>query len=76
MTFFVFSVFPAPDSPLSVLNVKRMFYTDTVDVRDQDALVFAVLAHTYPSSLCDGKDMRSIFLSPFVSILFNDCISV
>jgi pyoverdine/dityrosine biosynthesis protein Dit1 len=76
MTFFVFSVFPAPDSPLC-----RSVNTDKVvgqrpDVRDQDALVLTFFVHADPGALSYCEDMRSIFVPPLVPVLLNDGISV
>ena len=76
MTFFVFSVLPAPDSPLccsvSTGNVGRL----QADVRDQDALVFALFVHADPGTLSYCEDMRSILVPALVSVLFNDRVGV
>ena len=76
MTFFVFSVFPAPDSPLcrsvSMGKVGRC----QADIRDQDALIFALFIHADPGTFGYCEDVRSILVSALISVLFNDCVGV
>lgn len=76
MTFFVFSVFPAPDSPLCRnVSTGRMVRAVT-NVRDQDALVFALFVHADPSTFGYCEDVRGILVPALVSVLFDNRISV
>jgi hypothetical protein len=76
MTFFVFSVFPAPDSPLCRgVNMGKAGRWQA-DVRDQDALVFALFIHADPGTFGYCENVRSILVSALVSVLFNDGIGI
>ena len=52
MTFLVFSVFPAPDSPLFISTIKNY------DRRDKDRLIFAHFQHIVEGNVRGCKDMR------------------
>lgn len=79
MTFLVFSVLPAPDSPLykgkggsdqptaSQLRRRRK----SIDVRDEHALALAPFAHTDPGPLGDGEDMGCVVLPLAIAILLD-----
>lgn len=75
MTFFVLSVFPAPDSPLRLRQ-----YSDpdgnTPNLRDEDTLIFAFITHINPGTLCNGKDMRRVLIAALASILMYYRIGV
>lgn len=74
MTFFVLSVFPAPDSPLRTFSDVPRY--DLEDVRDQDALVLAFLSHVDPCTLGNRKDMRRIFITPLAAILLYYSVGI
>lgn len=74
MTFFVLSVFPAPDSPLfDVRNRKNKVESHA---RNQNTLVLAFFAHIYPGSFCDGKYMWRILVAALSSILVDNRVRV
>lgn len=71
MTFFVFSVLPAPDSPL-VQGQRRHSSQSSFDIRDQDALALTLLANLLPCAFCNGKDVWSVLFSPLCAVLRDD----
>lgn len=75
MTFFVLSVFPAPDSPLrprSTSNQRGCIY----NARNQDTLILSLIAHIDPSTFCNCKNMWWVVVSPFITILLDYRIRV
>jgi hypothetical protein len=44
--------------------------------RDEDTLIFSNLAHVYPCTLSDGKDVRRVVLTTLVAIFLDDIICV
>jgi len=74
MTFFVLSVFPAPDSPLNESQF-RMRVVE-IHVRDQDALILLLIAHVHPRPLRDFEDVRLILFSSLASIFLNNGVRV
>ena len=58
MTFFVFSVFPAPDSPLHLCYLFYLCREQSQRVRDKDGLVLMALAHVSQSSIGNGVYVR------------------
>lgn len=64
MTFFVFSVFPAPDSPLhGYQDICHLVAQVRTHLRDEDALVFAFFHQIAECFICHGKDMWPCLLS-------------
>jgi hypothetical protein len=45
-------------------------------IRDEDALVFTLLAHVDPCPLSDGKYMRRVLVPTFATVLLNDGVGV
>lgn len=62
MTFLVFSVLPAPDSPLFPFQLGLKLDKSTGDLRHKNTLVLAFLNHVSKRLICHGKDMWSRFL--------------
>ena len=55
MTFLVFSVLPAPDSPLTL---GQLLFVDGYGIlRDKDTLVLPLIYKVSKRSVCHGKDM-------------------
>lgn len=74
ITFFVFSVFPAPDSPLIydheliVPNAPRRIE----DSRNEDTLILPLFAHIDPRTLCNSKNVWRVLISSFIAVLLNN----
>lgn len=66
MTFLVFSVLPAPDSPLDI-SLEILSYS-----RNEDTLVLPFFSDLLPRTLCDCEDVRRVLLSPLRPVLCND----
>lgn len=75
MTFFVLSVFPAPDSPLSFCQHKKE-RLERENIRNKNALILAFFAHINPSALCNCKHVRRVFISSLATILLNNGIGI
>ena len=75
MTFFVLSVFPAPDSPLKI-NEPKSAKRGEGGARNQNALVFPFLAHVHPSTFRNGENMGRILVPSFRTILVYDGIRI
>ena len=71
MTFFVFSVLPAPDSPLVG---ERLFERSVL--RDQDTLALPLLPDLLPCPFRNREDVWRILLSASSTVLGNDARSV
>lgn len=75
MTFFVLSVFPAPDSPLeALLTTKGLGNKTDHNIRDENTLIFTFFTHINPSAFSDREDVWGVFISTFVAILLNNGI--
>lgn len=61
MTFLVFSVLPAPDSPLFSYQLGPKF-EESCDLRHEDTLVLALLNHVSKRLVRHGEDVRSRLL--------------
>jgi hypothetical protein len=64
ITFFVFSVFPAPDSPLLLAG-------DCKNSRNEDGLIFAHFEHVMERDVGGGKDVRFCVSTTFFPIQFD-----
>jgi len=62
MTFFVFSVFPAPDSPLQSVSTTGK-YNCNVNSRHENALILALVDQVPEGLICHGEDVRFRLLS-------------
>lgn len=77
MTFLVFSVFPAPDSPLDAARSARLLArSGDHNLRDQDTLTFSLFTHLHPSPFRRCKDMRRSFIPPFLTVCCHNLRSV
>ena len=47
-----------------------------MDVRDEDTLVLAFLAHVHPCALGDGEYVRRVLITTLAAVLMYDCIGV
>lgn len=74
MTFFVFSVLPAPDSPLETMSTLEDHKDEYA--RNENALVFPLLAHAHPSSFSHSEDVRGVLVAPLQTILLNNRVRV
>jgi len=75
MTFFVFSVLPAPDSPLFAgLLRARMF--SGVYLRNQDGLIGSISEHVSVCGICNGIYMWRCFIALLVFVRCHELISV
>ena len=71
----MFSVFPAPDSPLRIVNDHTGIEL-LGDLRDQDTLAFSLLSNLLPRPFRHSKDVWWVFFSPSGAILRNYARSV
>lgn len=75
ITFLVFSVFPAPDSPLFFFNNILTFpvFHYQQSLRDQDGLIFSILDHVMIGLICNRVDMRRHFTpsSAFIRWMYS-----
>jgi hypothetical protein len=76
ITFFVLSVLPAPDSPLRRASAAGAAARQRAHVRDEDALVLALLAHAHPCALGNGEDVRRVSVPPLAAVLLHDRVRV
>lgn len=77
ITFFVFSVFPAPDSPLfTKTSAKKQEKEGGEDIRNQKGLVLAIVEHGTVGSVRNSEDVGSHFVPPLSGVHCNDLRSV
>lgn len=78
MTFFVFSVFPAPDSPLSDgLGSQKIPCSRNEDhVRYKYTLILTFLHKTPEGLVCHGEDMRFRIFSALTFVHLNILIGI
>lgn len=63
MTRFVFSVLPAPDSPLPVRHSAAPLYS-----RNEKTLVLLCVEHVAYRAVCDRKNVRRIHVTSLVAV--------
>lgn len=72
MTFFVFSVFPAPDSPLKDTSVVTlMVITDTPQVRKRKLLLEGHLTGYVQVHICLGESLYTYIWKPEVNLCYH-----